>query len=164
MMQDIKRICENPTEEDKYWFPELANTNWLTSLDFAMRNFKDESFIAQYLSPKLIRELRLFAVLDDDSDDNLVISAIHNEVGYQAIRSALSKQYNLSEMEPNVQVVDVDIQGDRTLTLLHTQHNRRPLAEGTEQVLKHMHHLWEFPVRLMSYDASGQQKIIAKCP
>ena len=31
MMQDIKRICENPTEEDKKWFPYLANTDWLTA-------------------------------------------------------------------------------------------------------------------------------------
>ena len=55
MMTDIKRICENPTAEDKRWFPDLVYTNWNESLDFAMRNFKDESFIAQYLSPKLNR-------------------------------------------------------------------------------------------------------------
>jgi hypothetical protein len=44
-----------------------------------MRNFKDESFIAQYLSPKLIREFHFFAVLDDDNNDKLAISAIHDE-------------------------------------------------------------------------------------
>ncbi len=64
MMQDIRRICEHPTEEDVAWFPELARTDWRKSLDFAMRNFKDESFIAQYLSPRLIREFRLFVVAD----------------------------------------------------------------------------------------------------
>jgi spore cortex formation protein SpoVR/YcgB (stage V sporulation) len=62
MMQDIKRICENPSPEDKAWFPELANTDWLTSLDSAMRHFKDESFISQYLSPKIMRDLKLFLI------------------------------------------------------------------------------------------------------
>src|SRR3990167_4354144 len=42
MMQDIKRICEEPTDEDKQWFPYLAGTNWQDSLDHAMRHFKDE--------------------------------------------------------------------------------------------------------------------------
>ena len=31
-----------------------------------MRNFKDESFIGQYLSPKVMRDMRLFAILDDE--------------------------------------------------------------------------------------------------
>ncbi|HBB52815.1 MAG TPA: SpoVR family protein, partial [Legionellales bacterium] len=60
MMQDIKRICENPTEEDKMWFKDLANTNWQTQLDHAMRYYKDERFISQYLSPHLVRQLKLF--------------------------------------------------------------------------------------------------------
>ena len=43
------------------WFPDIAGSDWLKALEFAMRNFKDESFIAQYLSPKLIRDFHLFA-------------------------------------------------------------------------------------------------------
>ena len=57
MMVDIRRLCEHPTEEDKKWFPEYAGSNWLDTLHFAMQNFKDESFISQFLSPKLIRDL-----------------------------------------------------------------------------------------------------------
>ncbi|MDR5662693.1 SpoVR family protein, partial [Burkholderia cenocepacia] len=77
MMSDIRRICEAPTEEDYKWFPEIAGTPWLPAMHYAMRNFKDESFIAQYLSPNLIREMRLFSVLDDDMRDSLEVSAIH---------------------------------------------------------------------------------------
>ena len=29
MFQDIKRICQSPTEEDKYWFPDIAGSDWL---------------------------------------------------------------------------------------------------------------------------------------
>ena len=111
MMSDIRRICEHPTEEDKRWFPEFAGSDWIKTLDFAMRNFKDESFIAQYLSPKLIRDFRLFSVLDDDGDNHLEVSAIHDDAGYRHVRRILANQYNLSVREPNIQVYNVNLQG-----------------------------------------------------
>ena len=164
MMQDIKRICEEPTEEDKCWFPHLANTDWLTSLDHAMRNFKDESFIAQYLSPHLIRELKLFHIVDDDRHPELFVSAIHDEQGYRQIREYLSKQYNLSSLDLDIQVYSVDLEGDRSLTLHYTQQNRVPLGTSTNEVLKCVHSLWKFPVVLKSVDSSGQVTAEYHCP
>lgn len=148
MWSDIRRICEHPTDEDRAWFPDFAGGNWLEVFDFAMRNFKDESFIAQYLSPKLIRDLRLFSVLDDDERPKLKISAIHDEGGYRTLRAGLSEQYNLGSREPNIQVWNVDFRGDRALTLRHTEHNRRPLSDSVTEVLKHAARLWGFTVRL----------------
>ena len=164
MMQDIKRICEHPTDEDKRWFPHLVNTDWLTSLDYAMRNFKDESFIAQYLSPHIIRELKLFHIVDDDRHPELVIGAIHNEQGYQLIRESLSKQYNLSAQDLDIQVYSVDMEGDRSLTLHYTQQNRIPLGQSTHDVLKHLHNLWKFPVVLKAVDLNGEVSAQYHCP
>lgn len=164
MMQDIKRICQNPTEEDKLWFPHLANTDWLVSLDQAMRNFKDESFIAQYLSPKLIRDFKLFYLVDDDKNPDLTINAIHDEQGYRMIREALSRQYNLGYLEPDIQVYSVDLAGDRSLTLRYTQQNRVPLGDNTNEVLKHLHTLWKFPVKLEVVDPQGQLHSEYRCP
>jgi len=156
MYQDIKRICETPGEEDRYWFPDIAGGNWREVLTFAMKNFKDESFISQYLSPKLIRDFRFFAVRDDDRDDKLEISAIHDEAGYRDIRHMLAEQYNLGSREPNIQVWAVNVRGDRSLTLRHTMHRRRPLEESTAQeVLRHVARLWGFDVRLESVDDDG---------
>ncbi len=162
MMQDIRRICENPTDEDREWFKDIAGSNWIETMDFAMRNFKDESFIAQFLSPKLIRELKLFAVLDDDKREELEITAIHNHKGYQYLRQALVDQYNLGSNEPNIQVYNVDLRGDRSLTLRHTQYNRRPLGESTEEVMKHIKRLWQFPVRMESVDDKGEASPICE--
>jgi spore cortex formation protein SpoVR/YcgB (stage V sporulation) len=85
MMTDIRRICDNPTEEDKEWFPDIAGSEWSQTLDFAMRNFKDESFILQYLSPHLMRELKLFAILDDDENEDIEVMAIHDDAGYRKV-------------------------------------------------------------------------------
>jgi spore cortex formation protein SpoVR/YcgB (stage V sporulation) len=159
MMSDIRRICENPTEEDKHWFPEFAGKDWIKTLDFAMRNFKDESFIAQYLSPKLIRDFRLFSVLDDDVDNYLEVSAIHDDAGYRHVRRVLANQYNLSVREPNIQVYNVNLRGDRSLTLRHIQNHRQSLADDTDEIMKHLVRLWGFTVRLETLLEDGKVEL-----
>ncbi|QLF92864.1 SpoVR family protein [Pseudomonas sp. ABC1] len=151
MFQDIRRICEHPTEEDRRWFPDFAGGDWLATVKFAMRDFKDESFILQFLSPKVIRDLKLFSILDDDQKDDLLVPAIHDESGYRHIRELLAAQYNLGNREPNVQVWNVDRRGDRSLTLRHYQHERKPLGDSTQHVLKHLYRLWGFDVHLESW-------------
>ncbi|MDO8178606.1 MAG: SpoVR family protein [Undibacterium sp.] len=163
MMRDIRRICEEPTEEDRAWFPDIAGTDWLKTLNFAMRNFKDESFIAQFLSPKLIRDFHFFSVLDDDSQENLNISAIHDESGYQAIRQQLAGQYNLGNREPNIQIWSVDMHGDRALTLRHTEYLRRPLNAQTTEMLKHVARLWGFDVYLETVDQTNAVIGVQEC-
>ncbi|CAD5378048.1 SpoVR-like protein [Pseudomonas sp. OF001] len=157
MYRDIRRICEEPTEEDRRWFPDIAGSDWLATLKFAMQNFKDESFIQQFLSPRLIREFRLFSILDDDQQDELLVDAIHDDSGYRTIRDHLAAQYNLGNREPNVQIWNVDRRGDRSLTLRHYQHERKPLASSTEDVLRHLHRLWGFDVHLESMQ--GEQRV-----
>lgn len=164
MFQDIKRICQSPTEEDRYWFPEMAGSDWLETLHFAMREFKDESFISQFLSPKVMRDFRLFTVLDDDRNNYLEIAAIHDEAGYRAIRQQLSAQYNLSNLEPNIQVYNVDLRGDRSLTLRYVPHQRSPLDKSRREVLKHVHRLWGFEVHLEQQNEDGSVEILDRCP
>lgn len=160
MFQDIKRICENPDEEDRKWFPDIAGSDWLKTLHFAMENFKDESFILQFLSPKIIRQFKFFALLDDESDPEYEILAIHDEAGYKKVRRLLSEQYNLSIREPNIQVHHVDVRGDRSITLHHSRHNNIPLNNSTEEVMKHLHRLWGFDVHLFSFDGDNLKQTL----
>ncbi len=163
MMTDIKRICTDPDDEDRQWFPDIAGSNWQETLDFAMRNFKDESFISQFLSPRLIRDFKLFSILDDEAQSELEVTSIHNDAGYRHIRNSLSNQHNLSINEPNIQVYNVDMRGDRSLTLRHIPHNGIPLADTRAEVLKHLHRLWGFPVRLETVDADGEVDDVEEC-
>jgi stage V sporulation protein R len=152
----LKRICEQPTDEDRQWFPDIAGAPWIPTLDHAMRNYKDESFIGQYLSPRLMREFRLFAITDDENESELEVSAIHDESGYRRVREALAHQYDLGSREPNIQVWNVNLRGDRSLTLRHFQHNDRPLDDTAQEVLKHVARLWGFGVQLESTNAAGE--------
>jgi len=164
MFIDIRRICEHPTEEDKEFFPEIAGSNWLDTLHFAMENFKDESFISQYLSPKLIRDFKLFHIHDDTKENFVEIGAIHNENGYQTIKHKLASQYNLSNLEVNIQIIDANIDGDRALTLRYIPYNNIALGKTKNEVLKHLHYLWQFDVKIVQENSHGEDEVIAKCP
>lgn len=164
MFVDIRRICEEPTEEDRHWFPEIAGSNWLDTLHFACKNFKDESFISQYLSPHLMRQMKLFSVTDDSDLNYVIVDSIHNEEGYRAIRENLVKQYNLSNLEPNIQVYDVQVDGDRSMTLRYYPHQSIPLGDSTDQMLKHLHQLWGFEIKLEQEMDSGEYETLATCP
>ncbi len=163
MFMDIKRMCQNPTEEDKYYMPDVAGKDWLDTVHFAMHNFKDESFISQFLSPKLMRDFKFFAVDDDAEKPYVSVSAIHDEKGYMTIREKLSAQYNLSNLEPNIQVYNVDVRGDRSLTLRYIPHHGIPLADSKEEVMRHLHRLWKFDVRLEQVDDNDDVRVISEC-
>lgn len=164
MFMDIKRICQQPTKEDKAWLPQIAGKDWLETVHFAMQNFKDESFISQFMSPKLIRDFKFFAVEDNEHKPYLHVSAIHDEDGYQLIREKLSAQYNLSNIEPNIQVFEVNTRGDRSLTLRYLAQDGVPLAKSHDEVLKHLHHLWGFSVKLEEVDENGTRYLLSSYP
>ncbi len=157
MFTDLRRVCESPTDEDRQWFPDIAGGDWRKVLDFAMRNYKDESFIGQFLSPRLMREFRMFGIADDENEEALVVEAIHNEDGYRRLRRLLASQYNRDNLVPDIQVVRYERRGDRSLTLRHRQHRGRPLDESASEVLKHLQRLWGFTVRLVTVDDTGKE-------
>jgi stage V sporulation protein R len=157
MMEDIARICTSPTEEDREWFPAIAGSNDpMEVLRDVWANYRDESFILQFLSPRLIRHLRLFNVLDDANQPNLRVEAIHDERGYRRIRRALARQYDVAWTMPDIQVVDVNLAGDRRLILHHRALNRVLLEEADARlVLQHLADLWGYDVLLKEIDPAS---------
>jgi stage V sporulation protein R len=152
IFRDIERVCTTPTEEDKKWFPaSLLSEHWLDAVKYAGYNFKDEGFVLQYLSPHLIRKMRLFALEDDSGKDHYDVIAISNEDGYKKIRSLLSQAYNRAYCVPDIQVTEADIKGDRRLTLQHYSVNSVPLEEKDKvKVGTHIKKLWGFDVQIFS--------------
>ncbi len=150
MMQDIKRICEQPTEEDWEWFPELAGSeDWRAVLRNAWANFRDESFVQQFLSPEVMRRFRMFTLTDEAEDPYYTVSGIHDERGYRQVREALARSFDVSVTDPDIQVVDADMLGDRALKLQYARRDGIPLEPETrDMTLRHMRRLWGYEVEL----------------
>ncbi|MDB5513903.1 MAG: SpoVR family protein [Tardiphaga sp.] len=158
MMQDIERIVANPDDEDRAWFPEIAGTGDVMGvLRDIWANYRDESFISQFLSPRLMRQMRIFHLHDDPAETaGIRVDAIHDERGYRRVRRQLSRQYDVGLIDPNIEVEDVDLAGDRRLLVRHTVLNGALLNEpDAKRVLQHLADLWSYDVLLRETDASG---------
>jgi spore cortex formation protein SpoVR/YcgB (stage V sporulation) len=130
----------------------------LKQLDFAMRNHRDTEFVGQYLSPKVMRDFKFFAVSDHEENEHLVISAIHDEPGYKQIRRFLSQQYNLANVEARIEVQAVD-RVTNSLLLQHTvkASERTPLNKDTvPAMLQHVQRLWGREITLQSIVDDGE--------
>jgi spore cortex formation protein SpoVR/YcgB (stage V sporulation) len=161
MMSDVERICVAPTAEDREWLPEIAGRgDPYELLKDCWANYRDESFVSQFLSPALIRQLGLFHIVDDDSELELQVDAIHNERGYRNVRRALSRHYDVARREPDIQIVDVDLSGDRALLLQHRVLEGVLLEENdANAVLQHLADLWGYEVRLVEIDEARNDKL-----
>jgi stage V sporulation protein R len=157
MMRDIERIALEPTAEDRDWFPEIAGTgDELTVLKEVWSDFRDDSFVMQFLSPKVIRDFRLFEVRDKSGAPVVEVRSIHNEQGYRDIRRAMSHHYAVSVQDPDLQIVDADLSGSRLLRIAHRVRNGVLLDKPScERVLLQLARLWGYRVRLVEIDATS---------
>lgn len=109
IFQDLKRICLNPTDEDREWFPLIAGSkDWLSVWKDCVANYRDESFVLQFLSPKVIRDFKLFSVLTKEKSDYMEISTTHKMEDIHRIRKLLSREYTVAHHTPNIEITSVD--------------------------------------------------------
>ena len=151
LFSDIKRICTKSTKEDEEYFPEMIGCNWVDVCLDAVANYRDESFIRQFFSPTLCRKMKLF-LLNDDSESDYEVKAIHDESGFKKIRKALADSYLSENNLPKIEVIDVDYNDTRRLTLMYYRKDKRNLSSETQKVLSHISALWGFPVRLIDQE------------
>jgi spore cortex formation protein SpoVR/YcgB (stage V sporulation) len=163
MMCDIARIVGQPTEEDRQWFPQIAGTDdVMAALKDVWENYRDDSFIAQFLSPHLMRKWRLFHIVDQEDAPKLRVQSIHNERGYHDLRRSLASDYEVGRHTPDIQVVDVDLSGSRRLVLHHRVFAGKILeAVDAALALRHLTTLWGYDVVLEEVDAATNEVLKA---
>jgi stage V sporulation protein R len=153
---EIKRVCEKPTAEDREFLPEIAGSDWLETFHDVMQNYRDESFLLQFLTPKLVRDFRLMNIQTREGLDHWTVEDTAGSEGFKAIRSQLAAQYRLESVMPEISVVRYARDTDRKLTLQFQSYNGRSLVEEeTKQTLKQLRLLWGFDVQLEAVDQNG---------
>jgi spore cortex formation protein SpoVR/YcgB (stage V sporulation) len=97
--------------------------------------------------------------LHDDPEERagVKVDAIHDDRGFRRIRRELAKQYDVGFIDANIEVVDVDLAGDRRLMLRHAVVKGAQLNEAdTRRVLQHLADLWSYDVSLVEVDAADK--------
>jgi stage V sporulation protein R len=164
MFKDIVRICgprddadraffhkaidmRGPTPEDREHFMFAGSGNWREVLKEACADYDDASFIRQFLSPKVIRDFKLFTARDEG--DHYVVTHIHDRDGYDAVREAFAESHSFDGKFPLIQITGVDLEEDRELHLTYTPRQEMDLAEeDAEMVVMMLQDLWGYDVTL----------------
>ena len=133
-----------------------AVSKHLGVLKQAWAEFRDDSFILQFLSPKVMRDFRLFQIHDNTSSSFVEVKAIHDELGYRRVRKVLAEQYDAAARDPDIQVVNADLSGGRRLTLQHRVRRGVLLdKDQCDRTLQHVAHLWGYRVKMLEVDAES---------
>lgn len=158
MMQDIKRICIDPTDEDRKWFPDIVDTDWKKTLQYVMMNYRDESFILQFLSPKIIRDFKLFVLTQDEDKDYLEVAATHDDEYVLEVRKHLAEHYDINKKIPKIEIVYAAMDTDRWLYLEYTSEEDRVLEyDSMKRTVGYIQRLWGFPVKMTYVDIEGKE-------
>ena len=127
----------------------------------AWANHRDESFLLQYLSPALIRKMRLFALDDEAKENHYRVASIHNERGYEKIRSTLARSYDLGDepaKHPGRRCGSFAAIGN--LRLQHTVRDGIVLGEHARgATLRHVRRLWGYDVSLVGVEAGSEKTL-----
>ena len=138
---DIRRICTDPTDEDREYFPDMIGADWLETCLDAVANYRDETFIQQFLSPAVMRKWGMFEITNREEDEFVTVSNIQDGRGYNAIRRSLAAQY--AGGTPDVKIVNANLKGSRELILEYTPRNGSQLDERSKKsVVEYIEYLW----------------------
>ena len=113
----IKEETINPTKASE-WL-NLESKDWLVNIDTAMRNYKDESFVTQYLSDKFIDNEKMWVLEDDLELPYMEVTQIASNP--EEVREELTKYYSFSERIPTVVISEYDsLLNDLTIEIRRT--------------------------------------------
>lgn len=166
MFKRLRQACENPTEADYKELPTICNTNWVETLKGIAEDYNDSTFVGQFLTSDLVEEFG-FLILKPAAQDRIEakfgikkvqVTEVQDKDKLSAIRKQLAEQYAFGSKFPTIEVIDYEVKGDRSLTLLHRPYNMQVLEEDTALAcMKSLTTLWGYPVRLRTIDEEGDE-------
>lgn len=163
LFKEVKRICQNPTKEDLHKFPDIANSNWIETTKDVVANFRDESAVRQFLTPKLVKDFGFFEILDEEGHKTYEVAAIQDEEDFERIRTKLAEQYTYSNWFPRMEIDSVTPAGD--LVINYYVKDGIPLEQGEDnygRAMAYVMKLWGGGIRLDAITETGKRYNIHK--
>lgn len=154
IFRDVRRMCESPTDEDRAFFPDIVDKNWMEVVNDIVENYNDQTFILQFLSPKLIRDLRLFIEHIEEEVNYVGRSGdTQNTVHYTILNTHIDSEFRKfkehlvykclpSAFSPNFESeVSTNADGDRMLIIRQVD-SMLLERNSIEETLKYIETLW----------------------
>ncbi len=169
IFETIFERWENPSDEEKdeYGRPGGQGMEKIFQVREADR---DESFLRQYLTEELMRELDLFQHGKKGTDR--VITHVSTPHDWKTIKETLLRSVGLGSM-PVIKIVEVKTRGSQEMILQHEFDGRELEAEYADRTLRYVQQLWGSKVVLetriageccqMSYDGTGEKSRVTRC-
>jgi stage V sporulation protein R len=164
MMQDIERIVSNPDDEDREWFPDIAGKGdtMACCATSGPTTATRASSASSEPAPDAADAACSICMTIPDESAGIRVDAIHDERGYRRARRELARQYDLGFIEPNIEVVDVDLAGESAPDAAPCRVKGAQLNEAdAKRVLQHLADLWSYDVSLQS-NFSSMAKIVRR--
>lgn len=160
IFMEIKRLCDGQDldDEDRKYGAALIGKDWREETHKAMANYRDETFILQFLTPKIARKLQLFAFRDKGMMyDEVEVTHTTRDYSFEGLREQMAQQYRRDFFVPDIQAVRIDKAQNNRLVLQHNMVNDRPLERAaTEKVLQLLARLWQHDVVLRTYSMNDR--------
>lgn len=145
--EDVEKRWNRPSEEEQKEFGRTGNEG-LKKIFQVRETDRDVSFIRQYLTEELIREMDLFQ--HEKRGTERVVTQVADEDNWEKIKETLMKNAGTTAL-PVIRVVDADYQGKRSLYLQHDYEGRELDLEYAERTLKYVQELWGYDVVLETF-------------
>ena len=136
-----------------------AGGEWVDVWLDAVANYKDDSFIRQYLTLDVAKEFKMFRVTNNEKETFATVTGIHDERDFDKLRETLSDMYSLSASVPDIEILDAHVQSERTMELQYKPYNGSVLdRKHQDMVLSYVEDLWGYPVIIRNTDVAAQEE------
>jgi stage V sporulation protein R len=168
IFEDVFERWENPgpEEQEEYGRPGGQGGEKIFQVREADR---DESFLRQYLTEEMMRELDLFQHGKKGTDR--VITHVTTPEDWKIIKETLLRSVGMGSM-PVISIVEVKTQNAQEMILRHEFDGRELDAEYADRTLRYVHQLWGKKVVLetrlggeccqMSYDGTSDKVQVSR--
>mgnify|MGYP005836232881 FL=1 len=138
IFEDIFRRWETPSRKEQEEFGRPGGQG-LEKIFQVREADRDESFLRQYLTEELVRELDLFR--HEKRGTERVISHVATPEDWRTVKETLLKSVGLGTV-PVIRIVEVRIHGNHEMILRHEFDGRELDAEYAERTLRYIRQLW----------------------
>lgn len=114
-------------------------------LFFSREVDRDISFLRQYLTMELMKEMDIYEHRNLRLLDDRIIARVSDEENWKKVRETLIKNIGINTI-PSIKIVDANFKNSRTLLLQHNHDGRDLEKEYALKTVQYIRRLWKGPV------------------